>query len=82
VVNFALAISGVEAAVFLRELPDRRIRLSIRSKGRVNVSAIAGRLGGGGHKSAAGCTLEGPLPRALDEILAQLRPSVVLLVGG
>ena len=81
VVNFALAVSGVEAAVFLRELPERRIRLSIRSKGRVNVAAIAGRLGGGGHKSAAGCTLEGPLARALDEILAQLRPSVALLTS-
>jgi phosphoesterase RecJ-like protein len=82
VVNFALAISGVEAAVFLRELPDRRIRLSIRSKGRVNVAAIAGRLGGGGHKSASGCTLEGPLPRALDEILAPLRAGVALLARG
>jgi phosphoesterase RecJ-like protein len=47
----------------------------------VNVAAIAGRLGGGGHKSAAGCTLEGPLARALDEILAQLRPSVALLTS-
>jgi phosphoesterase RecJ-like protein len=82
VVNFALAVSGVEAAVFLRELPERRIQLSMRSKGRVNVAAIAERLGGGGHRSAAGCTLEGPLPCALDEILAQLRPCVALLVGG
>ena len=31
--NFALGIAGVEAAVFLRELPERRIRLSLRSKG-------------------------------------------------
>ena len=74
--NFALCVSGVEAAVFLRELPEGRIQLSLRSKGRVNVAAIAERLGGGGHESAAGCTLEGPLERALEEILAQLRPSV------
>jgi phosphoesterase RecJ-like protein len=75
-VNFAVCISGVEAAAFLRELPERRIRLSLRSKGRVNVAAIAERLGGGGHENAAGCTLDGPLARALDEILAELRPSV------
>ena len=56
-----MGISGVEAAVFLRELPERRIRLSLRSKGKVNVAAIAERLGGGGHENAAGCTLEGPL---------------------
>jgi phosphoesterase RecJ-like protein len=37
--------------------------------------------GGGGHENAAGCTLEGPLPRALDEILAELRPSVACFTG-
>jgi phosphoesterase RecJ-like protein len=81
IVNFALCVSGVEAAAFLRELPERRIRIGLRSKGQVNVAAIAGRLGGGGHESAAGCTLEGPLEHALDEILAQLRPSVAALPG-
>jgi phosphoesterase RecJ-like protein len=81
IVNFAVCISGIEAAVFLRELPDRRIRLSLRSKGRVNVAEIAQRLGGGGHENAAGCTLDGPLTRARDEILAELRPSVAGLAG-
>ena len=76
IVNYAVSIAGVEAAAFLRELPERRIRLSLRSKGRVNVAAIAEKLGGGGHENAAGCTLEGPLDRALQEILAELRPSV------
>ena len=76
IVNYAVAIAGVEAAAFLRELPERRIRVSLRGKGRVNVAALAGRLGGGGHENAAGCTLEGPLPRALEEILAALRPGV------
>ncbi|MGA3345606.1 MAG: bifunctional oligoribonuclease/PAP phosphatase NrnA [Terracidiphilus sp.] len=76
IVNFALCASGVEAAVFLREMPDQRIQLSLRSKGRVNVAGIAERLGGGGHESAAGCTLLGPLERALNEILDQLRPCV------
>ena len=76
IVNFAVAISGVEAAAFLRELPEQRIRLSLRSKGQVNVAAIAERMGGGGHESAAGCTLEGPLPQAIEEILVQLRLGV------
>ena len=74
IVNLALSIGGVEAAVFLRELPDRRIRLSLRGKGRVNVAAIAAKLGGGGHESAAGCTLDGPVETALRVILAELRP--------
>jgi phosphoesterase RecJ-like protein len=72
VVNFALSIAGIEAAVFLRELPEGRIRLSLRGKGKVNVAAIAERLGGGGHENAAGCTLDGPMQRATDEILDAL----------
>lgn len=79
IVNFALCASGVEAAVFLREMPDQRVQLSLRSKGRVNVAEIAERLGGGGHESAAGCTMNGPLARALDEILDLVRPSLASL---
>jgi phosphoesterase RecJ-like protein len=72
VVNYALSVAGVEAAVFLRELPEGRIRLSLRSKGKINVAAISAVLGGGGHENAAGCTLDGPIPRAAEEILAAL----------
>lgn len=79
IVNFALCISGVEAAVFLRELPDRHVRLSLRSKGKINVAEIAEHLGGGGHETAAGCTLQGPLTTALDAILAELRGGVASL---
>jgi len=55
VVNYALSISGVEASVFLRELPEGRVRLSLRSKTRdddreINVAAIAERLGGRGPR--------------------------------
>jgi phosphoesterase RecJ-like protein len=73
VVNYALSAAGIEAAAFLRELPEGRIRLSLRSKGRVKVAAIAERLGGGGHENAAGCTLDGPMVRATEEILSALR---------
>ncbi len=75
IVNVALGIAGVDVAVFLRELPEGLVRLSLRSAGEVSVAAIAARLGGGGHENAAGCTLDGPLPRALAEILAELRES-------
>jgi phosphoesterase RecJ-like protein len=72
IVNYALSISGVAIAAFLRELPDRRVRLSLRGKGQINVAAIAERWGGGGHRNASGCTLEGPLPGAMERILQQL----------
>ena len=76
IVNYAVSIAGVEAAVFLRELPEGRIRVSLRSKGAVDVALIAHRLGGGGHENAAGVTLDGPMPGALDEILTPLRGAV------
>ncbi len=74
VVNHLISIAGVESAVFLRELPiDNRFRLSIRSKGRVNVATVAESFGGGGHRTASGCTMEGPLSLATGRILQQLR---------
>lgn len=82
IVNYAISIAGVEAAVFLRELPERAIRLSLRSKGRVDVASIAASLGGGGHENAAGVTLDGPLSSALDRILTELRPRVAVLPSG
>lgn len=72
-VNYAIGIAGVEVAVFLRELPTRRVRLSLRSKGELNVARIAERFGGGGHLHASGCTIDGPLPVAADNILDHLR---------
>jgi phosphoesterase RecJ-like protein len=73
IVNYAIGIRGVEVAVFLRELRDHRVRLSLRSKGRVNVATVAERFGGGGHENASGCTLDGPLPAATERILKYLR---------
>jgi phosphoesterase RecJ-like protein len=73
IVNYAIGIGGVEVAVLLRELPDHRVRLSLRSKGRVNVADVAESFGGGGHANASGCTLPGPLPAATQNILARLR---------
>jgi len=73
IVNYALSIAEVEAATFLRELAENRIRVSLRSKGKINVAEIAERLGGGGHENAAGCTLDGPLSRAREQIVGELR---------
>ena len=77
-VNYALSIQDVEVAAFFRELPDGRFRVSLRSKGQLNVSAVAEQLGGGGHKCASGCAVDGPLPVAVARVIAQLRvpPSI------
>jgi phosphoesterase RecJ-like protein len=74
VVNYLISIAGVESAVFLREVADAtQFRLSIRSKGKIDVAQIAEHFGGGGHRSASGCTIDGSLTVAIDRILTQLR---------
>ena len=77
VVNYLIGIDGVEVAVFLRELPDRNFRLSLRSKGSVDVAHVAEQFGGGGHQNASGCTLPGPLSLAIERIVAHLRLDAV-----
>jgi bifunctional oligoribonuclease and PAP phosphatase NrnA len=78
-VNYALSIAEVQVAVFFRELPDGRYRISLRSKGEVNVSAVAEEFGGGGHKCASGCSLDGPLDAAVSRIVDRLRVEPLVL---
>jgi len=72
-VNYALGIAGVEVAAFFREVANERVRVSIRSKGAVNVAEIATKFGGGGHECAAGFSTEGPVPAATELVLRELR---------
>jgi len=72
-VNYALSIGDVQVAIFFRELADGRFRISLRSKGAVNVSTVAEYFGGGGHKCASGCSIEGPLAVAVSRMVDRLR---------
>jgi len=72
-VNYALSMADAHVAIFFRELPDRRYRASLRSKGGVNVCAVAEHFGGGGHKCASGCSLDGPLAIAVARVVERLR---------
>lgn len=74
-VNYALAIKGIEVALFFRQESDGHFRVSLRSKGAVNVAAIAASFGGGGHECASGCAVEGPLTVAVERLLAALHKS-------
>ncbi len=75
-VNYALGIAGVEVAVFLREIEADRVRVSIRSKGAVNVAHIAEKFGGGGHECASGFSVAGPLQAAEERVLAEVRGKI------
>jgi phosphoesterase RecJ-like protein len=77
-VNYALSMGDVQVAIFFRELAGGRYRVSMRSKGEVNVAAVAEDLGGGGHKCASGCAVDGPLDAAVPRILERLRAEAVV----
>jgi phosphoesterase RecJ-like protein len=75
-VNYVLSIGDVEVAVFFRELPNGRFRVSLRSKGQLDVSEIAEGFGGGGHACASGLSLAGPLHAAVESVLGKIRPNL------
>ena len=75
-VNYPLACGDVEAVAFLKETAPGVYRVSLRSKGDVNVARIAERFGGGGHRNAAGCTLSGAWEEAEAQIVSQLLDAV------
>jgi phosphoesterase RecJ-like protein len=72
-VNYALSIGDVEVAVFFREMADGRYRVSLRSKGALNVAQLAEEFGGGDHECASGCSMDGPLSVAVARILEKIR---------
>jgi len=67
------AIRGVIAAIFFEELPDGKVRVSMRSKTeKVNVCAICEKFGGGGHVLAAGARVKGTLAEVENKILEEV----------
>ena len=58
-INLTLAVKGTQLAAILIEQPDGRVKLSFRSRGGADCSALAGHFGGGGHKAAAGAIVSG-----------------------
>lgn len=73
-VNYPRSVRTAEVAFTLREqVPGKEIRVSFRSKGRVDVNRIARTFGGGGHRAASGCTIAGPLVRARAAVLRAAR---------
>ncbi|MDA8344086.1 MAG: bifunctional oligoribonuclease/PAP phosphatase NrnA [Thermaerobacter sp.] len=74
VVDYARRVDGIEVGALLREEGPGQVKLSLRSKGLVDVARLAASLGGGGHERAAGATLAMSLQEAEATLLSLLRP--------
>ncbi len=75
VIDILRSIGQVRVACILKARGDE-VRGSLRAKDGTDVSAIAGRFGGGGHKAAAGFTLAGPLDEAIVQVKAALQEAL------
>ncbi len=75
-VNIPLAARDVLAVVYMREVGPNKYRASLRSKGDINVARVAERFGGGGHKNAAGLSLEGDWDQKERELMEAVREAI------
>jgi len=78
---FTRSLSGVEVGLLFRERPDGSVKVSMRSRDRVDVGAIALHFGGGGHVRAAGCNFPGPLHDAVSLLLQRVKSEVASAFG-
>jgi phosphoesterase RecJ-like protein len=75
-VNIPLAAREILACVYMREVGEQVYRVSLRSKGDINVAKVAERWGGGGHRNAAGLRIEGDWDAKEGELVEAVREAV------
>jgi len=80
-VNFVRSVKGVEVAVLFRQTGLDQYKISLRAKGRVDLSGVATSLGGGGHKNAAGGVLDGGFEAVRDKVLKTIAQALELQIG-
>src|SRR4051812_3733496 len=80
-INFPLTVKDIEAVAFFKEIADGEWRVSLRSKGPVDIGAIARNFKGGGHTNAAGCSTTGDLDTVNKQFGALLGDAVAKKVS-
>jgi phosphoesterase RecJ-like protein len=75
-VNIPLAARDVLAVVYMREVGQDEYRVSLRSKGDINVARVAEKFGGGGHRNAAGLRIVGDWDEKEQELVAAVKEAV------
>jgi len=72
IINIPRAVAGVEAVIFCKQWEPGLVKVSLRSRGGVDVQRVAAKFGGGGHTNAAGCSFETDLETARSSLEASL----------
>jgi phosphoesterase RecJ-like protein len=75
-INYPRSVRGVEVSLLFREIKPGSWKIGFRSKGKVDVAALAAAFGGGGHHNAAGCNLDGDLAEVKERVFAHLEKAL------
>jgi phosphoesterase RecJ-like protein len=73
IVSFLITAWEANMAVSFVEGDDGRVEVSLRAKPGFDVSGLALELGGGGHPTASGCTVDGPLEQVVGQVVAMMK---------
>jgi phosphoesterase RecJ-like protein len=68
-------MKDIKVSILIREIGPQACKVSLRSKGALDVSGIAEQFNGGGHKNAAGCTITADIVTAKKMILEKIKES-------
>jgi len=75
-VNLPLTVKEIEAVVFFKQEKGDEYRVSLRSKGNIDIGSIAKEYGGGGHKNAAGLTVSGPIEEVQRTLVEKIETAI------
>jgi phosphoesterase RecJ-like protein len=75
-ISYARNIEGVEVGILYKQVDQETVKVSFRSKSKVDVSVIAKDFGGGGHVRAAGCTMKGSLEQVKQQVHMKLKDAL------
>jgi bifunctional oligoribonuclease and PAP phosphatase NrnA len=75
-INEPLTVKEIQAVVFFKQIEGAEYRVSMRSKGEVDIGAVAREFGGGGHKNAAGCTVTGTIDALQQTLVKKMEDAV------
>jgi len=77
-INLPLTVKEIQAVVFFKQDEADRYRVSMRSKGDIDIGAVAKSFGGGGHKNAAGCTVTGAIDALQKIFIDKIEDAIAL----
>lgn len=80
-INLPLTVKEIQAVVFFKHLEGEEYRVSLRSKGDVDIGSVAKEFGGGGHKNAAGCTAKGAIDALQRQFIQLIQQAIELQEG-